>query len=312
MSGSFVAYPQSVKLRRALFHVHLWAGIALGLYVLAVSLSGSAMVYRRELDNLLAARTIIVTPHGRRLSDTQLLAAARAAYPGIHFSAIRIHGPRVPGEAVEVWYLFGGGRFGRGRIERLFDPYSGADLGDAVGREPAAISWIADLHENLLAGYTGLALNGAGSVLLMLVCVTGAVIWWPGRARWRRSLTLRRGVGWRRFTWDLHSVLGFWVFLLVLMWSVTGLYLAFQDPFYRLIEIFTVNGAPTAAARFMDHAIDWLVRLHFGRSFGPYVQALWAILGLVPAVLVITGALMWWNRVLRRAIGASGEPVALP
>lgn len=209
MSGSFVTQPQSVKLRRALFQVHLWAGIALGLYVLAVSLSGSVIVYRRELDKLLAARTIIVTPHGRRLSDAQLLAAARATYPRLHFSAIRIRGPRVPGAAVEVWYLFGGGRFGRGRIERLFDPYTGANLGDTVVREPAAISWIAELHDNLLGGDIGLALNGAGAVLLTLMCVTGAVIWWPGRARWRRSLTLRRDVGWRRFAWDLHSVLGF-------------------------------------------------------------------------------------------------------
>jgi len=143
------------------------------------------------------------------------------------------------------------------------------------------------------------------------MCVTGAVIWWPGRARWRRSLALRRGVGWRRFTRDLHSVLGFWVFLLVLMWSVTGIYLAFREPFYSPIEFFTVNGAPTVAARFVGHAIDCLVRLHFGRSFGPYMRALWAILGLVPAALLVTGALMWWNRVLRRAIGACGEPVAL-
>lgn len=96
------------------------------------------------------------------------------------------------------------------------------------------------------------------------------------------------------------------------MWSVTGIYLTFPDPFDSLIEYFTVNGMPTAASRFVDHAIDWLVRLHFGRSFGPYVKALWAILGLVPGALFVTGALMWWNRVLRRAIGAYGEPIALP
>ncbi len=312
MASSFLTHPQSAKLRRALFQVHLWAGIAFGLYVLAISVSGSVLVYRRELDTLLATRTVIVTPHGRRLSDAQLLAAARAAYPGFHFSAIQIHGPRAPGTAVDVWYLFGGGRFGRGRIERLFDPYTGANLGDALAPEPAAISWIARLHDNLLAGATGRELNGVGAVLLTLMCVTGAVIWWPGRARWRRSLTLRRGVGWRRFNWDLHSVLGFWVFVLTLMWAVTGIYLTFPDAFAALIESLSLNGSPTTASRFVNHAIDWLVQLHFGRSFGPYMQALWAILGLVPAALFVTGAVMWWNRVLRRAIGAYGEPVGLP
>ncbi|MGH8206524.1 MAG: PepSY-associated TM helix domain-containing protein [Steroidobacteraceae bacterium] len=300
MFARFVSHPQSVTLRRALFQVHLWAGVALGLYVLAVSLTGSTILYRSELDDLLAARTIIVTPHGRRLTDAQLLAAVRADYSSFHFSAIRIRGPRVPGAAVEVWLLFGMARISRGRIERLFDPYTGADLGDAVGREPAAISWIGRLHENLLAGVTGRALNGAGAVLLTPMCITGAVLWWPGRARWRRSLSLRRGVGWRRFTWDLHSVLGFWVFLLILMWSVTGIYLALPDFSYSLIGLFTANGTSTAASRFVNHVIDWLVRLHFGRSFGPYGKALLAILGLVPAALFVTGVLMWWNRVLRR------------
>jgi hypothetical protein len=311
-SGGFLTRPQSVRLRRALFQVHLWTGIALGLYVLAISLSGSVIVYRRELDKVFAARTIIVAPHGQRLSDAQLLAAARAAYPDRHFDAIQIRGSRVPNAAVEVWYLFGGGRLGRGRIERLFDPYSGVDLGATVMREPAAISWIAELHDSLLAGAMGFAINGAGALLLTLMCLTGAVLWWPGRARWRRSLVLRRGVGWRRFTWDLHSVLGFWVLLLVLLWSVTGIYLAFPYPFDALIEGLSGNGAPTAASRGVDHAIDWLVQLHFGRSFGPWVKALWAILGLVPGALFVTGALMWWNRVLRRAIGAFGEPVASP
>ncbi len=68
---------------------------------------------------------------------------------------------------------------------------------------------IADLHDELLGGDTGTAINGAGAVLLTLMCVTGAVIWWPGQARWRRSLSVHRGVGWRRFTWDLHGMLGF-------------------------------------------------------------------------------------------------------
>jgi uncharacterized iron-regulated membrane protein len=30
------------------------------------------------------------------------------------------------------------------------------------------------------------------------------------------------------------------------------------------------------------------------------VKALWVVLGLVPPFLFVTGALMWWNRVLSR------------
>ena len=41
--------PQSVRLRRALFQVHLWSGLGIGLYVIVISISGSILVYRSEL-----------------------------------------------------------------------------------------------------------------------------------------------------------------------------------------------------------------------------------------------------------------------
>src|SRR3954468_2492384 len=44
-----IRQPQKVWLRRALFQVHLWSGIALGLYVLMISVTGSVLVYRNEL-----------------------------------------------------------------------------------------------------------------------------------------------------------------------------------------------------------------------------------------------------------------------
>ncbi len=38
--------------------------------------------------------------------------------------------------------------------------------------------------------------------------------------------------------------------------------------------------------------------LHFGTVWGPWVKALWAMLGLSLAVLTVTGLLMDWNRYL--------------
>ncbi len=228
--AAFARHPQSVWLRRVLFQVHLWLGLAIGLYIFIISLSGSLIVFRRELDRKLCAPTDFVTAAGRR------------------FTALC---------------------------------------------EPAFISWIAELHDHLGGGRAGLRVNGLGAVAITLMCLTGAVIWWPGRTRWRRSLALHRGVDARRFIWDLHNVLGFWLLLLILMWSLTGIYFAFPDPF-------NVLG---------DDAIAWLVRLHFGRAFGPAIEALWVVLGLVPCGLVITGTLMWWNRVMRHRIAAHGQPL---
>ena len=64
--------PQKLWLRRALFQVHLWSGIALGLYVLMMSVTGSVLVYRNELYRAATPPPIISTGSGPRLTDQQL------------------------------------------------------------------------------------------------------------------------------------------------------------------------------------------------------------------------------------------------
>jgi uncharacterized iron-regulated membrane protein len=55
-------------------------------------------------------------------------------------------------------------------------------------------------------------------------------------------------------------------------------------------------------------------RLHFGRFNGnPHAwiyQTIWVVLGLIPVVLAVTGAIMWWNRVLAPALRTSRRGVA--
>ena len=43
----WVQRPQSLAVRKAILQVHLWVGIGVGLYILLISISGSAIVYRR-------------------------------------------------------------------------------------------------------------------------------------------------------------------------------------------------------------------------------------------------------------------------
>jgi uncharacterized iron-regulated membrane protein len=47
-----------------------------------------------------------------------------------------------------------------------------------------------------------------------------------------------------------------------------------------------------------DLAMPWFGRLHVGAFGGPAIKVLWLILGLAPTLLFVTGAIMWWNRVV--------------
>ena len=64
--------PQTTWLRKAIFQVHLWSGIGVGLYVLFVSVTGSVLVWRNELAVAATRDPIILTGSGPRLSDEAL------------------------------------------------------------------------------------------------------------------------------------------------------------------------------------------------------------------------------------------------
>jgi len=236
MSGTWLRNPQRIWLRRALFQVHLWCGLAIGLYILMISVTGSVLVYRNELF---------------RMSPRALVAT----------------------------------------------------------------SWLLDLHDNLLAGETGRTINGAAGFTIVALALTGLVIWWPGSRTWRRSLTVPRGLGWQRTMWHLHSMIGFWTIGFTVIFALSGAYFGFPALFQAIADRLDPVRDPDAA-RISDSVIYWLAYLHFGRingigipCHGPGLcdqatKATWALLGLSPAAMFVTAALMWWNRVLRPRVRA--------
>jgi uncharacterized iron-regulated membrane protein len=313
-------HPQGLWLRKAVFQVHLWTGISLGLYVLLVCLSGSAIVFESELFSALTPGPRIVAISGARLSRAELKQAAQWAYPKDPVTQIRES--RIPNEAAEISLQHNGKR-----NQRLFDPYTGRDLGPARPRSLLFLGWLAQLHMSLLSGYTGRLVNGVCALFVTLLCLTGAVIWWPGIHGWRSSLTIHRKTNFKRLNWDLHSAIGFWTLAFVFMWAITGCYLVFPRPFDRGVDFFAsrilfraAGGAQPPSDRGSVGSLapansnsnltklvmavskldlrSAIRSLHLGNFGGWPVKALWLVLGLAPVFLAVTGVLMWWNRVV--------------
>lgn len=280
---------RSSRLRRSLFQVHLWSGIALSLYIIVICVTGSAIVFRRELDKALCPTVLTVQVQPHRLTAAELKARARADYPRFALSEIEVRRARAPNAPVEVLLSREGTR-----LERLFDPYTGANLAPTVACEPRFVTALATFHADLGGGRAGLRVNGLAALAVILICLTGAIVWWPGTKHWWRGMTVRRHVAWHRLIRDLHGAMGFWLILFVLVWALTGIYFAFPEPFNSLTDAFVDAGMSSEA---VDDAIAWVVRLHFGRAFGSGAEILWSVVGLLPAALVVTGLMTWWHRV---------------
>jgi uncharacterized iron-regulated membrane protein len=165
------------------------------------------------------------------------------------------------------------------------------------------MEWFVDLHKILLAGQLGRDINGVASILVTVLVLTGLVIWWPGRRRWRRSLVVVRPTRTHRFSWHLHSAIGFWSIVLLFGWAFTGVYFAFPEPFEWAFTYF--DSDPSDRQRPGEGILLTLISWHYGRFGGLSVRILWVILGLLPAALFITGFIVWWRRVVVRAESSS-------
>ncbi len=291
----WVQAPQTTRFRRFLFQVHLWPGIGLGMYILLISVTGSAVVLRPQINRWFVPNQVASTA-GEALSGIALEAVVAEVYR--EYTVRNIVPPRREGSAVYVALERNGEE-----SSRYFDHYAGADLGETYPWQVRTVEWVTRLHDDLLLDRTlGRRINAFGGMLLLAMVLTGVVIWWQGRRRWVDGLVIRRA-GAHSLMWQLHSFLGFWTLLLMLVWGVTAIYFAFPEPFDYIVD------AMDKDLEDFDRPDGWLrflVNLHFGRFRGswPGLPYIWVVLGLLPAVMFISGFVLWYRRVLKRYLGA--------
>ena len=298
----WVQRPQAMLIRKVSFQIHLWVGIAIGLYIVLLSVTGSALVFRRELGGAFMPRPVPFDKSKPVLSKDQLAQAASRRYPG--FTVEYVGDPQRRTALVRLTM-----RGGDGEIQRDFNVHTGEDLGDPYPWQVNAISHLAKLHDDLLLQEKGRGRfwNGMGSLLVTLLCLTGAVLWWRGLKAWKKGLRFSSRAPWTTLNFDLHSALGFWSFAIVLLWAVSGIYLSFPQPFDRAVDwIWPIEQYD--GVRPGDVMLLWLTRLHFGRWRSHALKVVWVVTGLIPAVMFVTGFVMWWQRKMVRERVVAGVP----
>lgn len=235
----FLNKPQRLWWRRAVFQIHLWMGIALCLYMLVIGVTGSLLVFASPIDHLAYARlwrASDVQGNTRPIHLPAAIDAAKHAYPG--FRPTIAYVPDKPGDNFEVFLSKQ-----HQTLSVFVDAHTGRVAG-AVNPAHTWLNWIVDLHFRLLAGHTGLILNGIGAICLLLLCMTGLIIWWRGLRHWSKGLRIDLRRSWPRINFDLHSAVGFWTLLILSVWAVSGIYFAWP----KQVEAFVNHFSSVASA----------------------------------------------------------------
>jgi len=297
----WIQAPQTHWLRKLLFQVHLWLGIGFGLYVLAISVSGSALLLKYRVAEWFEPKYVVTPPADAVPLEGEALKAKMAeVYAGYELGFTIESMEKGTGTYV---VLGKDGEF----FPHYFDQYSALDLGPTNPWPVKAMDWLADMHDELFMGRTGRRVNGIGGALFVLMSVTGLVIWWQGRTRWYEGLLILPGSK-RAFMWQLHSFTGFWALLLMLAWGVSGFQLGFPDVVDTMIGWFVSDAQEGFGSNGM---LRFFRAVHFARlGETELTRWAWIVASFIPTLILITGVILWWRRVVRRWMRR--VPVELP
>jgi uncharacterized iron-regulated membrane protein len=278
--------PQTHWLRRLLFQIHLWAGVGLGLYVLVIGLSGSAILLKSPFYGWFEPKWVVPT-EAAPLKGAALNERMAEVYTGYNLG-FTIEGFR-PENATYIVLNKDGEYF-----PHYFNQYTGEDMGPANPWPIKSVEWLASLHDDLLLGRTGRKINGIGGLLFVLMSLSGLVLWWQGRARWHTGLVINPWSK-RALLWQLHVCLGFWSLVLMLAWGVSGFQLGFPETVSTMLNWFDSN--PENEFRRSNDVLRFFRSVHFARfGEGPWARWAWIVLSFIPTVMFVSGVWLWVRR----------------
>lgn len=218
-----------MTVRKGLVLWHRWFGLLGGLWLFALALTGSIVVFYQEMDRALNADLFDLAPGGHTQPVESLLASVEAAYPGTYAGYVDL-----PDSATEPLVVFPRARKGEdvklpAGFHVFVDPYSGEILADRVfgafelDRRHLSML-IYRLHRDLYLGRTGTVVLGLLALLWVVDHLASVVLSFPQPKRWLESFRVTRSARGIKKVWSLHRAVGLWLLPVTLALAVSGVY----------------------------------------------------------------------------------------
>ncbi|MCU0616944.1 MAG: PepSY domain-containing protein [Gemmatimonadaceae bacterium] len=213
-----------------LFWSHLTLGVAAGLVILLMSITGVLLGFERQTIAWLdGAPRVEVPAAGERQSIDALLAGADVAPAEVTSIALRADAA----EPVTVRFR------DRERGTLLLDPYRGGTVSpptDSTGRKAMAAlrrwhRWVGAEGGEWRERFK--AVTGASNLAFLLIVLSGLWLWWPKRLTWtavRNVLWFRRGLSPKARDFNWHNTIGFWSAIPLFFVVASGVFISYKWP----------------------------------------------------------------------------------
>lgn len=253
--------------------LHLWLGLASGIIVLIVCLTGCIWVFHDEITALLEPETNVEWKDQPVLTPGQLSAIVARNHP----DQLPAYASYQQGRTIDlnlknkVEKKEKGERGGRkrGGITLKINPYTGEVISKEVRKKGEAdfFRFILNGHRFLwMPPAIGRPIVNYGTLIFVVLLITGLIWWYPKKwnnATRDKSFKIKWAASFKRVNLDLHNVLGFYSLLFLLAIALTGMVYGIKWYSEGLYWV-TSGGEPLAEFKRLESD-----SLHAGKFYTP-------------------------------------------
>jgi len=228
--------------------VHLWLGLALGLFLSVFGITGSILVFHAEINELLNPQLLAVTmpkvnPVYQPLANIFQAGSSAMPEPARHTFT---NYPRNGTAAFKLIYALPVANGATESWEVYVNPYTAQVTGKRLmsrSDDPIPytfIGFVFELHYALLMGEElGYTVVGIMGVLLIISVLTGLIVWWPLAGKWRQALTIKARASTERLNFDLHKTAGVYSTVVLVPVLFSGVYMDIPERVVPVLEVFS-------------------------------------------------------------------------
>ncbi|MDB2374413.1 PepSY domain-containing protein [Psychrosphaera haliotis] len=217
-------------MRKTLFKWHSWFALVAMVPLFVISITGSLLVFKVEIDHLLMPEksTVQVEPSAQRLPIDELIQSAQNAHPDFAIGSWELFDNQHRADAIYVI------KHGTDQWHKMYiNQYTGEVLAAPVDVSHYFTDWLLDLHYRFLLGTTGTIVGAVISILFLFLGISGIVLY---RNFWKNFFTLRWGKAKRILYSDIHKFTGIISSPIILILAFTGGYWNIAESIHEVTE----------------------------------------------------------------------------
>lgn len=212
-----------MTVKKIIGKLHLWLGLASGLIVLFLGVTGCILAYQREIEDAVQSYRFTEKQNQALLTPTQLQKIADNQLPGKKLHSINYQTGR---SSVAVYFSLEPEQY---YYTVFINPYSGEVL-KVKNMANDFFRIVINGHYYLwLPPHIGQPILATGTLIFVIMMITGIILWWPRHKKaLKQRFSIKWDARWRRVNYDMHNVLGFYMTWVALFLALSGLVMGFQ------------------------------------------------------------------------------------